>query len=225
MGLISARGNPVLVGNRVKSARMLSGHSRQSFSKETSISMATLRAWEEPTVGRYGLTKKGAERFVKALNNMGTYCTADWLLHGTGPGPNIIRASHEVAINIDEVSWGEEEAILKDIDAFKRNNPDPIVAILTDGSMLPKFSYGDYVGGCKVHGEEMEKLIGRNCIVEIEDKTVIRRMNSASNSRYTLTALNQEAAAVDTVITDAALKFAAEITWHRWRRKVQDITV
>lgn len=225
MGQISTRDNPTSVGNRVKSARMLSGHSRRSFSAESSISMATLRAWEEPTAGRYGLTKKGAERFVSALNEMGVYCTTDWLLHGVGPGPNIIRTAHEMALDIEEVSWGEEEAILKDIEAFKRNNHDPIVAIVTDGSMLPKFSYGDYVGGCKVYGEEIKKLIGVTCIIGIDEKTVIRRLTSASGSRYTLTALNQESTTVDTVITDIILKFAAEITWHRWRKKIQDITI
>lgn len=225
MGQISTRDNPISVGNRVKSARMLSGYSRQSFSVESGISMATLRAWEEPTAGRYGLTKKGAERFVSALNEMGVYCTENWLLHGTGPGPNIIRPSHEATLDIEEVSWGEEESILKDIEAFKRNNHDPVVAIVTDGSMLPKFTYGDYVGGSKVYGEEIKKLTGVNCIIGIDEKTVIRRLTSASDSGYTLTALNQESTTVDTVITAAILKFAAEITWHRWRKKIQDITV
>ena len=225
MGQTSTRNNPASVGNRVKIARMLSGHNRQSFSEKSGISMATLRAWEEPITGRYGLTKKGAGRFVNALNEMGIYCTSDWLLHGTGPGPNIIRHSNEALLDIEEVNWGEEEAILKDIEAFKKNNPDPIVAIVTDGSMLPKFSYGDYVGGCKVYGEEIKKLMGINCIVGMKEKTVIRRITSASESLYTLTAINQESTTTDIVIADAVLQFSAEITWHRWRKKIQNITV
>lgn len=187
--------------------------------------MATLRAWEEPTSGRSGLTVKGAIRFVHALSKMGIYCTEAWLLDGTVPGPNIIQTSGDSAITDIDVSWGEEESILKDIDSFKRNNPDPIVAIVTDGSMLPKFSYGDYVGGSKVYGKDIELLIGTNCIVEMENKTLIRRLSSISEGGYTLTASNQEPYVIDSVITGANLKSAAEIVWHRWRKKIQNITV
>lgn len=225
MGKNLVRDNPVSVGNRVKSARMLTGHSRQAFAAVSNISMATLRAWEEPTTGRFGLTKKGAKRFIHALNEFGIYCTEDWLLCGHGHGPNIIQTSSEKKFDENEVTWGEEEAILKDINAFKKNNPDPIVAIVTDGSMLPLFSYGDYVGGCKVYEEDIKKLIGMNCIVKMQDKALMRRLSSFSENGYTLTSLNQESTVVDPVITGAVLKFAAEIVWHRWRKKIKDITI
>ncbi len=221
---MSSRDNPNTVGNRVKSARMLSGHSRQSFAKASEISMATLRAWEDPTPGRCGLTKKGAKRLVRALNGMGIFCTEEWLLAGSGPGPKIIHDSFEP--DPDEVvDWGEEESILKDIESFKKNNPDPIVAIVADGSMLPKFSYGDYVGGNKVYGDDIKSLIGTNCIVEITEKTLIRRVGDYIQDGYTLTAINQDPSTVDAVIVGVKLKSAAEIVWHRWRKKIRDIKV
>ncbi len=220
-----AKNDSISVGNRVKSARMLSGHSRKSFATASKISMATLRAWEEPSTGRYGLTNKGAKRLIKALNEFGIYCTEEWLLLGQGPGPNIITTSSDRIFDEEEISWGEEEAILKDINAFKKNNPDPVVAIITDGSMLPMFSYGDYVGGSKKHNEDIKHLLGLNCIVQIGEKTLIRRISTVTSNKYTLSSLNQESTVVDPIIAGVELKSAAEIVWHRWRKKIRDVTI
>ncbi len=208
----------------MKSARTLSGNSRQAFAMASGISAATLRAWEEPSSERRGLTTKGATRLVNALNKIGVYCTEEWLLTGLGPGPKIILPTTENSRD-DPISWGEEESILLDIESFKANNPSPIVAIVTDASMLPKFSYGDYVAGNKTYGENIKKLIGTNCIVEMQDKTLIRRLGSFSEHGYTLTALNQDPAIFDLIIINAKIQSAAEIVWHRWRKKIQDIIV
>lgn len=219
------RDNPTSIGNRVKSARMLSGYTRQAFATVSEISMSTLRIWEEPSKTRSGLSLKGANRLVKALNSIGIFCTSQWLLNGTGPGPNIIGSPREKIFEKQSVSWGEDESILKDIAAFKLNNTDPIVAIIQDGSMLPKFSYSDYVGGSKLYGEDIAQLIGRDCIIGLEDKTIVRRIVSLSESGYTLSALNQDSLLKDTIIVEAKPFYAAEIVWHRWKRKINNIIV
>lgn len=188
--------------------------------------MATLRAWEEPTEGRNGLTQKGATRLVQSLRDMSIYCTEDWLLSGDGPGPKLLSALPSLD-NKDEptVEWGEEESIMRDIDSFKSNNPNPVVAIVNDGAMLPRFSYGDYVGGSMVVGEEISSLVGVDCIIEMDGKTLIRRITSGSEGRYTLAALNLDASIQDSILTDVELVSAAAIVWHRWRRKMNDIKV
>ena len=61
--------------------------------------------------------------------------------------------------------------------------------------------------------------------METPDRTLIRRLNSISEGGYTLTALNQDSSIDDTVITGVILKSAAEIVWHRWRKKIKNITV
>ena len=223
---LTPKDTPAVIGYRVKSARMLSGHSRQSFAAESRISMATLRAWEEPTEERKGLTRKGASRLVNSLREMGIYCTEDWLFNSDGPGPKILSTLHNNHTdNNDTIDWGEEESILKDIDSFKSNNPNPVVAIITDGSMIPRYSYGDYVGGSKLFGNDMSSLVGSDCIIETKDKAIIRRLTSFSSGLYTLVALNLDASIPDAIISNVKLESAAEIIWHRWRTKTQNIIV
>ena len=207
----------IAAGNRVKSARMLSGHSRQSFAKVSDISMATLRAWEEPQGGRSGLTVKGAKRIVQALKNVGIHCCDIWLLHGIGIGPKIIDKC-----NISEIyekpSWDEEEAIFKDIESFKINNPDPIIAMVSNQLMVPRFFYGDYVGGSKVSGEKLKLIFDRACIICIEEKILIKNLVYHDNRGYILSDLNAIRAESHLILPE--ITAAAEIVWHRSRRKI-----
>ena len=203
---------------------MLSGHTRKYFSSITGISMATLRAWEEPIAERKGLTKKGADRLIKAFYECGIYCSKNWLLSGDGPGPSVVNMVPNPILFNEEVTWGEEESILKDIESFKSNNHDPIVAIVPDGAMLPKYSYGDYVAGNKKYGNDIKMLIGLNCIVEVNNKTLIRKIIT-DESGYVLMAINQDPSITSPIISNINLNFAAEIVWHRWRERIKDITI
>ena len=222
----TARNASIHIGNRVKSARMLSGHTRSAFSKISNISMATLRAWEEPAKNRRGLTQKGTARLVSALNACDIYCTADWLCFGKGPGPQLIHSSQLLSTDDNAVTWGEEEAILKDIESFKENNPDPIVAIVTDGAMQPLYNYGGYVGGNKKYGAAIKDLIGLHCIIELENQKVIRRISMINaNNHYTLTALNHDPTVTNTVITHVEIIAAAQIVWYRCSERIKDIIV
>ena len=123
-----------------------------------------------------------------------------------------------------EITWGEEESILKDINSFKSNNNDPIVAILTDGSMLPEYSYGDYVGGSRIYGDNIKELAGLNCIIQLEERTIIRKINLVDDM-YICTSVNQDKNIKDPILSDIKPVSAAEIIWHRWRKKIKDIKV
>lgn len=217
----NTKNSPSSAGNRVKSARMLSGHSRKAFADISGISMATLRAWEDPGDGRKGLTKKGADRLVKALNKAGISCSKKWLLHGEGIGPKPIGQYSEIFTDEDVFKgWGEEEAIFKDIESFRANNIDGLIAIVNDDAMLPLYSPGDYVGGIKKTGNDIKNLIGINCIVEYEDSIIIRRITTEKNGLYTLSVLNQDSTLENLVLVDVDISIAAEVTWHRWASRL-----
>lgn len=217
--LIEKKDNPTSVGNRIKSARMLSGHSRISFSTISKISAATLRAWEEPNAGRYGLTEKGATRLINALRRCNINCTKKWLLHGIGGGPNLIGSNAKILdLQYENVNWGEEESILKDIAAFKSNNANTIVTMITDNVMLPFFSYGDYVGGCALSKKNIKKLIGFHCIIDIGNDLIVRTISACSKNRCKVTSPNP--AFADSIINAAEIKVAAEIIWHRRRKLI-----
>lgn len=222
------RKDPVIVGNRIKSVRMLAGFNRKAFSNETGISAVTLRAWEEPSSDRHGITGNGITRLLAGLENCGIQCSADWILHGTGIGPVLIGIESDNNLNTDQsiITWDEEESILKDIESFKSNNRDPIVGIIIDGSMLPFYSYGDYVGGCKRYSNEIISLSGLNCIVELQDITLIRKLDYIENSNsFTLTALNIDSSVRYPELHNPQIISASKIIWHRSKEKLRNIIV
>lgn len=211
--------NASLRGDRIKSARMLAGYTRKAFADRFSIPVPTIRAWEEPPVGRNGVTDSGAKRLIKVFQEAGIYCTAEWILHGKGPGPTIVDRYNN---NEPEkaITWGEEESILRDIESFKQNNRAGMVAVVTDRAMIPFYSYGDYVGGERKSGPDIRSLVGLNCIVEVNDKIFVRRISMVdAKGLYTLTALNMELSGVQPVMTNVRVAAAAQIVWHRGRAR------
>ena len=212
------KNNPTSIGGRVKSARMLSGHSRTAFAKISNISAATLRAWEEPNEGRYGLTQKGAERLIEALSHCNINCTIAWLLLGDGFGPSIAgKTINPLNLDFEQINWGVEESILKDIAAFKANNHNAIVTMISDETMSPFFSNGDYVGGCLESDSDIKKLIGTNCIIDTGSDFLVRKITACHKNLYTVTSVNPSLP--EPIILSVQIKSAAEIVWHRWRKK------
>lgn len=220
--------DPVIIGNRIKSVRMLAGYNRKAFSKKTGISAVTLRVWEEPSSDRQGITENGVSRLITALEICGIHCTADWITHGIGSGPTLVDLDRSKILGNDQnvITWDEEEAIFKDIESFKSNNPDPIVAIIIDGSMLPFYCYGDYVGGTKRFGDDIISLSGLNCIIELQDLTLIRKLDFIEKEKiFTLSAINIDSSVKNPVIHNAEVISAAKIVWHRSKEKIRNIIV
>lgn len=215
--------DPISIGNRVKSARMLSGLTRTSFAKKSNISAATLRAWEEPPKERHGLTSKGAKRLIVALNLCGIYCSESWLLFGHGESPKPIDMIGQSPIDDKNNStlWTEEEAILKDINSFLQNNKNAIVIIVPDDIMCPPFSAGDYVGGRKKTIDQIKSLIGLNCIIETNHSILIREIIELNGNYISVKGTSSSFQDKDNIDINE-INSAAEIIWHRWRENQPD---
>ncbi len=213
------KNNASLRGDRIKSARMLAGYTRKAFADKFLIPVPTIRAWEEPPAGRNGVTSSGTKRLIKVFQESGIYCTEDWILNGKGPGPTIVDRYNDTAPEA-LITWGEEESILRDIESFKQNNHSAMVAVVTDRAMTPYYNYGDYVGGEKKTGRDICSLVGLNCIVEVRNKTWIRRISMLdAENRYTLIALNMEVQGIEPVMFNVEITAAAQIVWHRGRAR------
>jgi hypothetical protein len=219
----SKKRDPIAIGNRIKSTRMLSGKTRKSFALESGISLPTLRFWEEPPEsGRSGLTDKGADRLIEAFHECGIQCTKDWLLYGKGFGPKLIKTDLSDFFEQIDFYLDEEHALLKDIENFKETNLESIVAIIPDDSMLPLFASGDYVGGIKKYHDDINKLIGLNCIIEFKDKILVRKLIAGeSTNTFSLIILNHDSPTLDPVILNVRPNYAAEIIFHRWRSRAK----
>jgi len=219
----SKRQAPSLRGDRVKSVRILSGHTRKSFFEHFGIPIATIRSWEEPPTNRCGITKNGATRMCEAVHRCGLLCSPEWLLYGEGPGPTMIRLPQRKPQR-ELFTWNQEESIIKDIKSFKKHNPEAIVATIPDSTMTPFYHLGDYVAGIRRQGKDIKHLVGFNCIVEVNNQTLVRRMVEVDDDNLcTLSGTNLNAKVPQLIMSNIKVVSAAQIVWHRTREKEQTL--
>ncbi len=209
-------------GERLKRARVLAGlTTRREFEKKYSISANTLQGWEQ---GKNPLSKKGAKRVIEAFKWEGLICSMEWLLHGTGMPPRPyemlnagVRDPVLTDISLSELNLREEEAIYKETQLFKEQNPNSIIMAVTDDAMEPYFSLGDYVGGIQIPTEEIEKHLGNAFIVELENNVIVPRFlhAGAQSGTYSITNTNPKTQATPLSLYNIKIVNAAPILWHR----------
>lgn len=147
---------------RMKSARMLTGLTQESFAASNDISLTSLKCWE---MGRAVPRKEGALSYVNAIKKNGIEVSLDWIFYGSGPGPTYINGTQ---IEKPKTDSGYIE---QQIELFKRHQLskglNPIVTRIEDDEMLPQFKRGDLVGGHYVSISEIRSSLKLNEILQI----------------------------------------------------------
>lgn len=213
-----------LRAERLKLARKLSGVTLDEIPEKFGISKHTFYAWES---GRNPIREKSLPKIIHALRQVGVYCAAEWLMEGTGLSP---RFMHEVSAASDVLNSDRDEsvdeweqfydemAIFSEIKVFQKVNKNTEVKFISDDAMLPLYAPGEYVGGARLIGEEInQKALNTNCIIETETgECYIRHLSVGREpGRYNLSCLNPHAHVSDLVLYDVGIKSAAPIIWHR----------
>ncbi|WP_146740084.1 hypothetical protein [Legionella quinlivanii] len=89
--------------------------------------------------------------------------------------------------------------------------------MVSDDTMEPIYSKGDFVGGIQyLNTTDIEKCIGHDCIIEISEGTYFRRLMKRKNG-FALTCLNAQTEIEDPVIFSKKILAATLIIWHRWK--------
>tara|TARA_B100001093_G_C26769045_1_gene989228 strand:- start:650 stop:1315 length:666 start_codon:yes stop_codon:yes gene_type:complete len=167
------------INNRVKRLRMMSGLTRKQFSILSQIPQQTLSSWEDPLIHRSGITEKGAEILIKALEEQKIETTKEWIFFGEGKCPSFISHTENSEV-IDTPDWDYQEAILRDIADFTKNNLHSCILQLKDDSMSPILEKGDYVGGIKPNNI---KIDGMNCIIILNGEVLVRKIIRTDDKR------------------------------------------
>lgn len=194
------------------------GYSRRAFEEKFGISAATLQAWED---GKYETPVKGIARYIEALYRAGLATTQDWFMDGTGIPPRLIGS---VAKNIEysqsvkkNEDLSEDEIILREVTFFEQINNNPMIIMVSDDTMEPVFSVGDYVGGNLVSGQYASKYIGTLCIVKLDTGEIYaRKLKFGSrNDLYNLVSINLDTNLSHAFLLDCRIISLAQIVWHR----------
>lgn len=172
-------------GERVKRLRNMANLSRDEFCADGETNIATLISWE---VGRYGgLSAKGANRVIARVAKAGVVCPVEWLLNGTGVGPEI------------------------------RTEQDAIDFVIQDDAMSPQYQLGDYVSGTKRYKKNIKSLLTWDCIVQtIDGRILMRNLQPGSKDNlFHLISTNLKTTAKDAFVFDVELAVAAPVIWHK----------
>jgi transcriptional regulator with XRE-family HTH domain len=183
------------------------GFSRREFADKCGFSAATLQAWED---GRYPVPKKSMVKYVKTLFDCGLITSPEWFINGEGLPP---RPVNKLSLNC----IAEKDAILREINFFETENKNPIITVITDDSMLPFYSIGDYVGGKLVPVDYAERYIGTFCILLLTTgETLVRKLSAGSeDGRFNLISTNLDTNAPSAFILNGEIVQLAQVIWHR----------
>lgn len=146
-------------------------------------------------------------------------------MNGSGVPPRPFEMTHYnfgseegMQVALSETHLQEEQAIYQELQAFKSNNPNPIIITISDDAMESQFRAGDYVGGVRLSKpEDIQCYLGTACIVELADHTIVARYLHAGTepNLYTLSCTNFQSKAAPLNLLNARIISAAPILWHR----------
>lgn len=217
--------SPQARGKRVETLRKMTRLSRREFHEKFGISKTNMQNWEDAYGG--GLSEKGARKIIAAVNPYGISCTFEWLMYGAGPSPQMsdelfldnAAPTEQTGTSINDDD--EATIIAAELLAFYQHYPRVAVDhVVADDGMEPRFIVGERVAGCKAYGKAIEKLVGLDCIVQIQEGGTLLRMlkNGTIKGRYTLACSNPNASLEKPILYDVELLSAAPVTWTRRKR-------
>lgn len=198
-------------GQRLQRLRHLANLKRAEVAaKYDSIKFNTLRNWE---LGEYkGIPRKSAEKMLLIYEQEGIICTLDWLMTGRGIGPRIIDKTNLKNPDNNQTpkkKQQQEKQIIQELLNFRNTTPNSTDYFVNNDNMSPCFLPGDYLGGIKYYGEDINQLIGQNCIVQTQNnQTLLCHLENSPTKNYYALTTNQ-------MQKTTQLITAAQITWLR----------
>lgn len=208
-------------GKRLRLVRKMSGLTLDELSSKYNFGISTIKYWE--CAKNQGLSSKGAKKIIAAMQKEGVQCSYMWLMHGVGLPPQFLHIHYcqkvRDTINIDQAVYEEEKSIEYEIKVFCEKVIDAITLTIFDDGMEPFYSVNDGVGGKRLHGKDLIKAVGKNCIVETVDNQVLcRRVIQGNNiDNFNLCCINPNTFANPPHIYEIELLSAAPIS-RIWKR-------
>lgn len=145
------------IGIRLHAARILTGMNREEFGEQQKIPSMSIKNWE---LGRVLPRQDAIDSILGAFNNYGVLVSPEWVLFGSGAGPNYIgTATFEKQENVDDL-LSQQINLFKKIQRAKGFNP--VVVTVIDDSMASIYLKGDLLGGVIVSHEFVRKEINTN---------------------------------------------------------------
>jgi transcriptional regulator with XRE-family HTH domain len=205
---------------RVRIIRKMTGLSRAEFGKKTGITSTTLQHWENP---ERGFPEDVAEKLIKAAQICRVECPYEWLMYGIGLGPrhqNRFEILEDYAPPEIKKIWSKDAQttfIQQELAAFLNHHSESIELLVLDDAMSPGYLQGDIVAGIRKYGNDISKLMNKDCIVTVEGGETYLRTIVEGNipNHYNLLPANVKTTARNPLLRDVKLISAAFVIWLR----------
>ena len=204
---------------RLRILRKMTCLTQKDFAEKHSVSFSNFQNWEGPRFG--GLTETGAKKMLIGCKEEGIEASIEWLMYGIEPGPIVtekfysknksVKIPTTVAL-VNESYFIENELLL-----FEQNYQQQILTmIIKDKNMEPKYSIGETVAGKRFFGDSILELIKKDCIIELQDGTLmLRKIKSSEKNGLFHLICNNPHTTDELVICDAKIISAAPVMWIR----------
>ena len=210
-------------GKRLRLVRKMSSLTLDELSSKHDFGVSTIKYWE--CAKNQGLSSKGAKKIIAAMQVEGVQCSYMWLMHGVGLPPQFlcVHYNQDLKVNLDisQVAYEEEKSIEHEITLFCDKIINAIALTIFDDGMEPIHAVSDSVGGKRLYGDDLEKVIGKDCIVEMEDNQLLCRRVAQGDApdNFNLYCINPNTVANPPHVYGVKLLSAAPIS-RVWKRKV-----
>lgn len=209
---------------RLESLRGLTRLSRVEFAKKCGVKPGSFQNWEGPRFG--GLTEKAAKKIIRGARILGINCSLEWLMHGIGQGPQIDERLYlgENTLSIQQTPASytmsvadQNQGIAEEILLFRKNHPEVLDFVAIDDGLDPIIKKDDYVAGIARYYQDIEKVIGLECIVKTaEGETMLRIVKKGfTQGLFNLYCANLNTSVSRPILYDIELICAAPIIWIR----------
>ena len=184
-------------GLRLRFLREFMGFERPDFSTMLGVGSA-YKSWEN---GNQIIPRKRVHQIIQVFHEHLLDVSLEWLETGTCIFPD----------------WNEEYKILRETDAFCQWNKNAVTLKLTDDAMKPQFNKEDIVAGCWENVDSFAFLIGKACIVELENGAQLFRIirNGSEKGKFLLMGSDLQETSNNALLNNVIIKRAAIIKWHR----------
>jgi transcriptional regulator with XRE-family HTH domain len=154
-------------GERLKICRTMLKKTLKELGTAHQISIGSLSNWES---GASPISEKNVHKILSLLAVEGLVCTKEWLLEGIGEAPYCYTpTSYGESQKDGGFSVTDQMLFFREIESFKKINPNMLITLVKDDSMLPFLRIGDYVGGYPLSKPHYARAQGNICIVEVDE--------------------------------------------------------
>ena len=203
-------------GKRLKLLISMTGLEIVNLAQITGIGISTLRNWINGRLS--GLSEKGARKVCQFFLRYNIQCDLNWLMYGKGNYPSFSQTVYGRA-PASSLYNHDNDYLIEERELFLSRYPGSIVALVQDDAMKPLFEPEDHVGGILLNEGQLEKAIGKNCIIKTQhDEIFIGKITCGmAENLYTLHQLNLESSCFPLVRPDLQVKGIAPIV-RVWRQ-------